>query len=306
MLETVSEPLPGPTADEVRVLAAATQAADGVEPLGEQTLLDLATPGAVHLLVRDAGRLVGYGHLGPAGASTATVRPDRPRTAELVVAPEARGAGLGRRILAALLDAAAPGRAAVWAHGSLPAALHLAGAAGLAPVRELWRMDLPLLDPRPAQRSAPALPPGVAVRPFAPGYEVAWLTANAAAFADHPEQGRMTLADLQARMAEPWFRAKDLLLAERDGTVVGFAWLKVEPPVGELYVLGVVPGAQGSGLGRALTALAVDRLAAPGDGRVVERVVLFVDADNRPAVRTYTSAGFTVARRDTQLATPTG
>lgn len=321
----VTGPLPPATQASVRRLAADAERADGVEPLGEQTLLDLTAPGAVHVLVPadDPTTLLAYGHLGPDRAATAPgpdpapadlpspTAPQTPRDAELVVAPEARERGLGRAVLDDLLTAADPVPIAVWAHGSLPAALRLAASAGLAPVRELWQMTLALpraaaataadTDPGPGTTPTPPppLPAGVTVRPFRPGTdEQRWLAANAAAFAHHPEQGRTTLADLRARMAEPWFDAGDLLLAEREGELVGFAWLKVEPPDGELYVLGVTPSAQGTGLGRALTARALDHLA----GRGVTRAVLFVDADNEPAVRTYRRAGFTVARRDTQLA----
>lgn len=310
----VTGPLPPATQAAVRRLAAGAERADGVEPLGEQTLLDLTAPGVVHVLVPgdDPTTLLAYGHLGPVAADPAApspavtpaapsprVGPAAPRAAELVVAPGARGNGLGRAVLDALLTAAGSAPVAVWAHGSLPAALRLAAGAGLVPVRELWQMALPLAAPRTGARTAPPLPTGVTVRPFRPGAdEERWLAANAAAFAHHPEQGRTTLDDLRARMAEPWFRAGDLLLAERGGDVVGFAWLKVEPPDGEVYVLGVTPPAQGTGLGRALTAHALEHL----EHRGVSRAVLFVDADNEPAVRTYRRAGFAVVRRDTQLA----
>jgi mycothiol synthase len=141
--------------------------------------------------------------------------------------------------------------------------------------------------------------PGVVVRPFVVGQdEQAWLHVNARAFAHHPEQGRMTLKDLQAREEEPWFSAEDLLLAEVDGTVLASVWMKVEPgsDAGELYVLAVDPDAQGRGLGRLLTATTLDHLAAAG----LRRCVLYTDATSTAAVRTYTSAGFRTSRVDVQ------
>jgi mycothiol synthase len=60
-------------------------------------------------------------------------------------------------------------------------------------------------------------------------------------------------------------------------------------PEGEIYVVGVVPTAQGEGLGRLLTAVGLAHLA----GRGVGTAVLYVDGDNVPAVRTYERAGFT-------------
>ncbi len=142
--------------------------------------------------------------------------------------------------------------------------------------------------------------PGVTLRAFRPERdEHAWLAANAAAFAEHPEQGRMTLADLRARESEPWFDPGGLLLAERDGTLVGFVWTKLVGPVGEIYAVGVVPRAQGAGLGRALTLAGLDHLRRHG----AHRAELFTDADNAPAVHLYETIGFVVDRTDTQYAT---
>lgn len=303
-LRVVHGPLSPADADAVRALAAAAQGHDGVEPLGEQTLLDLAAPDGGHVLADGAGSGDGDrdrdGTLGPAGlAGYAQLGPARAgvRTAELVVAPAARGAGLGAELLGEVLRLGAGDDVRLWAHGTQPAAAALARRAGLTPVRELWRMGR-ALDPADAATDR-TLPPGVTLRAFDPARdEAAWLAANATAFAWHPEQGALTLADLRAREAEPWFDPADLLLAEREGALVGFAWLKRTPPVGELYVLGVVPAAQGGGLGGALTAAALAHLRGRGDGHVV----LFTDAGNDRAVRTYRAAGFVVERADTQYA----
>ena len=162
------------------------------------------------------------------------------------------------------------------------------------------------LDLDPAAGSAAHAWPGkgiaseVVLRPFRRGDEDALLAVNAAAFAGHPEQGGMTHADLEARRAEPWYRDDDVALAVRGDEILGFAWTKVTPPVGELYVLAVAPTAQGRGWGRAMTSAALGHLRHRG----CTRAVLFTEADNAPAVRTYRTAGFTVDRSDTQFAPP--
>ncbi|HMO11578.1 MAG TPA: mycothiol synthase, partial [Actinotalea sp.] len=269
-LRRTGGPLDPAAVEEVRTLAGRATLADGVEPLGEQTLLDLTHPDAVHVAVED-GALVGYGQLGP--------RHGDARTVELVVAPDSRRRGIGSALLDALLAEARgardTGEVGLWAHGSLPAARDLAHRRGLVPVRELWRMtrELPGAERQPEQEPIP----GVRVRAFVPeSDEQAWLAANAAAFAHHPDQGGLTGADLDARMREPWFDAEDLLLAEDAEGVVGFAWTKVTLPSAELYVLGVVPRAQGRGLGGALTRVALAHLERPG----APRAVLSTDADH--------------------------
>jgi mycothiol synthase len=285
----------------VRALAATAREHDGIEALGEQTLLWLTDEDAavVHVVAwvraSSASAVVGYAQVDLGGPTTA------PASVELVVAPGHRRRGVGRSLLDAATDAARsadrPG-VVVWAHGDLPGARALAAAAGLRVTRELWQMARPLTAEDAARDPGPA-PDGVAVRPFVVGAdEDAWVAVNARAFADHPEQGRLTRADVVAREREPWFDAADLLLAERDGRLVASVWMKVEPgsDAGELYALGVDPAEQGSGLGRHLTGLVVHHLAGKG----LTRAELYVEGDNAAAIRTYTRAGFDRSRVDVQ------
>jgi len=155
----------------------------------------------------------------------------------------------------------------------------------------------------PAQ-GAPPLPTGVAVRPFVPGQdEEAWRRVNSRAFAHHPEQGRLSRQDLEARLAESWFDPAGFLLAERDGVLLGSVWTKVHPthrgggPVGEIYVVGADPDAQGMGLGGALTRRGLEYML----GRGLTRAILYTDADNDVAVRAYTRAGFVRTGVDVQF-----
>ncbi|WP_270886857.1 mycothiol synthase [Pedococcus sp. 5OH_020] len=266
---------------------------DGVSPLSEQSLLSLdSPPGRVrHFLSYAGSRLVGYAQLDDAGSTAAS--------GELVVDPSSRRRGVGRGLLEAVLGAAPEAR--VWSHGHLVGAQVLARSAGLSPVRDLHKMARPL-SRADTEASATALPPGFSARPFEPGRdEAAWLSANAAAFSHHPEQGRLTVADLQERMGQPWFDPSGLILVEageHPGKVAAFHWTKVDPAqrstldasatAGEVYVVGVHPAYQGRGLGRPVTALGLAHLAGLG----LPEVVLYVDGDNEAAMRTYTRLGF--------------
>lgn len=270
-----------PEAAAVRSLAEATTAADGVAPLSEQPLLWLTGGGPQirHLRVR-APELVGYGQV--------DLRDPALASAEVVVHPAHRRHGIGSALIDAARDAVRDrggDAVAVWAHGDVPAARAFAAARGYPVVRELWQMALdPLVAPEP-----PDLPAGVRVRAFEPGRdEDAWVAVNARAFAAHPEQGRLTRADLADRMAEPWFEPAGLLLAERDGRLLGFGWTKIVGDVGEIYALGVDPDARGQRLGPALTALMLAHLAERG----IRRALLYTEGDNVPAIALYRKAGF--------------
>ncbi|MDM4721046.1 mycothiol synthase [Micromonospora sp. WMMA1363] len=277
-------------ADIADVLALADTAgdADGAGPLDEHVLLRLRDPEApaAHLTTRtDDGTLTGYAHLD-------TTDPAAGTGVELVVHPAHRRRGTGRALARGVL-AAATGPLRAWAHGDHPSAAALAVDLGFRRARVLWQLRRPLTAPIPE----PRLPDGVTLRGYRPGADDdAWLALNARAFADHPEQGRWTAADLRVRLDEPWFDPAGFLLAvdRSTGELRGFHWTKVhERPgaarIGEVYVLGVDPTAHGGGLGRALTAAG---LAYLRDVRGLDRVMLYVDESNTAAVALYERLGF--------------
>lgn len=296
------------TAEEqqgVRELVSAATEFDGVAPVGEQVLRELGHDRTEHLLIpaAEADAIVGYLNLSPP-------RDGDTGMAELVVHPQARRRGVGAALVrAALARTGAANR--FWAHGTLEPARATASALGLAPVRELMQMRRPLRD---LPDTVPSVP-GVRIRTYAGTADDAeLLRVNNAAFAYHPEQGGLTDVDLAERRDEPWFDPTGLFLAFDDsegderGRLLGFHWTKVHldrPGLGEVYVVGVDPSAQGRGLGQALTAVGIDWLArrladtkGPGD----PTVMLYVESDNVAAVRTYQRLGFTTHSVDTAYA----
>lgn len=256
--------------------------ADGVSSLSEHTYLHILAGGGrgeQHVLLRQDGRIAGYGFLdGEAG--------------ELLIDPAHRGKGLGRELLKAMLDRD-PGTR-IWAHGQLPGATALATHAGLVPVRQLCRYCRPLKDvpDRP-------VPDGYEVRPFTEADAQAWLELNAEAFVDLPDQGSWTRADLDKRLAQPWFDPEGFLLAFDDQGLAGFHWTKVHHgSIGEVYVLAVARRTRGTGLGMGLTCEGLRYLQSQG----LDEVMLYVDTSNTAAVSMYRRLGFGCADCDVQYA----
>jgi mycothiol synthase len=143
------------------------------------------------------------------------------------------------------------------------------------------------------------VPDGVTIRAFETDDVDAIVRVNGRAFASHPEQGAMDRADFERRAGSDWFDPAGLFVAVRDvegrgGDVVGFHWTKVEDGVGEVYVVGVDPSEQGSGLGTALTARGLRHLHESG----LRTVDLYVEGDNDPALAVYRRLGFTEHARD--------
>ncbi|MDM7990058.1 mycothiol synthase [Arthrobacter sp. zg-Y877] len=303
VVETRGTPEPAALADILQLVSAA-QDADGNPPLSEQTVVDLRSPDAdpdmlsvFTTYANDTDTDSGQWLAGVAVVVSAS--PQDPGVLELVVHPNYRSQGVGTALAAAVQDAVRESpsdgarRPSAWSHGNHEAAVELASRFGYRPVRDLWKMRLSRSNASLPEAQFPA---GVSLRAFEPGRdERAWLDVNAAAFAHHPEQGSMSLSDLQARMAEDWFDPAGFLLAvDEEGKILGFHWTKVHPgtgghpAIGEVYVVGVSPEAQGKGLGKALTVAGIEHLHAAG----LDAVMLYVDADNTAAVALYRRLGF--------------
>ncbi|MCU1489989.1 MAG: mshD [Acidimicrobiaceae bacterium] len=280
---------------EVAALLRAVQAADGHAGLGEHQWLDLVQggrSGSAGFVARTPGRarLAGYAQLSRGPDSWAV---------EVAVDPAQRQAGIGIDLLrAALAEVAAQGGGHVHLWVPKPTELHdqVASAVGLERGRELIQMRRSLpLDPMLAEAAD-----GFPVRSFRVGKdEPAWLELNNLAFGGHPEQGAWDLGIIEERERQPWFDPEGFLLHERNGRLAAFCWTKIadrDDPSdpGEIYVIGVRPGLQGVGLGRAMLAAGAAYLSSQGK----QSIMLYVDAGNTGAVHLYRSFGFAVDHHD--------
>ncbi|QTH59457.1 mycothiol synthase [Corynebacterium hindlerae] len=280
-----------PLHPDVHALIERAASTDGCDPFSEQFLLGLSDPrlGHIHLIARVGEDIVGV--LAHDGA-----------TAELVVDPGWRRQG----IASALIDAHGPG--AVWAHGDLVPAQHLAARLAATKTRELLVMRLT----EPAPRAE--IPAGYEVMSLAAAREQ-WgeradaelLRVNNEAFSWHPEQGGWDMQRWERAQEAHCFDPEGVLLlweAPSGGEatkLAGFHWTKClrshqvsgEETVGEVYVVGLADNARGQGLGKPITLVGINHMQKHG----YKQVILYVEAENRPAVATYESLGFSVIER---------
>ncbi|GAB38441.1 MULTISPECIES: mycothiol synthase [Gordonia] len=276
-----------------RRLVADATSADGVAPLSEQAVLSIDDAAGSHAEsgVRHVVSTAGYANITPG-------RDGEPSMIEGVVDPALRRRGHGK----ALFDVAFDDARAVsnpdgptpraWAHGDLPGAQALAASMGLHKQRELLQLrrdvaadgsDLPPL----------VVDPSIELRTYAgPADDAEILRVNNAAFAWHPEQGGWSSAQITERTSSEWFDPAGLFLAydvDDPTTLLGFHWTKQQDAgLGEVYIVGVDPAAQGRGLGRMLTLAGLHYFA----DRRIGTVMLYVEGDNTAALHTYERLGF--------------
>jgi mycothiol synthase len=266
---------------DVHALLLAARAADGTPDIyPDGPLPGEFRGGGQHLHARDGATLLGYAHVDEKGDAFGN------RIVELFVHPDHRRAGVGAALTDAVLTVEHPLR--LWSHRDHPGAARIAEQRNLARVRELLQMHLG------QQHDLPAVSWSGRIRTFVPGQdEQAMVAVNKRAFDWHPEQGLLTVEDVEAAEKEAWFDPAGFFLAvdEKD-RVLGFHWTKVHGDgTGEVYVVGVDPAAQGGGLGRALTLAGLHHLRERG----IRDIILYVESDNEPAVAVYSRLGFTRA-----------
>jgi mycothiol synthase len=295
----VRSPIASSDISELRALADAIEAARGHPAFGDAVWRDLARadPTAMVAIAQADGGVVGALHAAAPENTGA-----RQRIGALAVLPDHWDTGVPGALLDALIAELLAGggveHASVWVFGADASVDAVLAGARWTRERELWQMRVPL-----PLRDAPDWPPDFTIRPFEPGRDdVEWLAVNNRAFAADPDQSNWTLATLHGREEQPWFDARGFLLALDGERLAGFCWTKIHDPrpphephlLGEIYVIGVDPDYQGTGLGRALTtgglASLSERGAAVG--------MLFVDAANEPAIALYRALGFELARVD--------
>lgn len=270
---SVRWPADGPSLEH---LLASAEAVDGRPALSEFKFLR-AMPlreGQVGLVAMVDGGIAGYGHASPHPGGWGI---------EVVLCPDMRTAeNYAALIVETVRELPGDADFGVWAvDETIGRAARLLGMSQRRALEQLRR-------PLPAPHAD--VPARYTVRSFRVGVdEDAWLEANQAAFADHPENSGMTHEDLTLRMRQPWFDPEGFLLAWDDDRLAGFCWMKEHGGgVAEIYIIGVRPEYRGEGLGTALALSGLEFAVAKGAGVGM----LYVEADNHAGLALYGSLGF--------------
>ena len=290
-------------ADDADALTAVGAAADRVDVPGHprtrdeaEQLLAVVDPSRAVLVGERAGRPVAFGaRFRPGGGPVRLLG---------AVAPEVRGRGVGRALLAALLESARvdePGAEQATVRSVGGGVAPLARRSGFAPAREFvtMRRDLAL----PVESAA--LPGGLRLAPFEAALDEPVRLVKNAVFRDHwqglvdgPEEWRSRMLGPQLR------RELSRIAVDADGAIAGFvlAWrVDQHPRRVHLPLVGTAAAHRGRGVARALLA---SMLAAAADAGLTE-ADLDVDATSPTgADRVYARAAFVEVSRATVWSRP--
>ena len=274
---------------------------DGTPPIAEHILLHLRYGGDKadsHILAEKDSQIIGYAHIDQtdlvAGPSV-----------ELVVDPDHRAAGVGKKLLSKAIEICG-NNLRLWVHGEQKVAHSLASSFNFEKIRTVLQMSKSLTDIQPL----PIIDKEISIRSFLPGLDSKeWLELNNKVFKDHPEQGSWQLSDLNHRISEDWFDEKGFFIVEKAEKVIGSTWTKVHgahshdhggeashahPAIGEIYITAVDPAHTGLGIGKVLTITALNYLKYQG----LKDAMLYVDFDNKAALNLYDSLGFKLSSKD--------
>ena len=290
--------LPGARA---RALLDEVEAHDGVAAFSEQFLqaLDDARVDHTHLIAFDSAEAESNGVAAAEIVGIAGLATDG--SVELAVGPRWRRQAIATQLIAAAREEyGARVQPGFWAHGDLPAAQSLARKEGLEKTRELLVMAVDGAELAAAAKVE--LPEGYELLDLTQAserfgretVERDWLAVNNDAFSWHPEQGGWDVDRLRRGMDTEWFDERGVWLLYKGDTLAGFHWTKRHPgDTGEVYVVGLSSAFRGEGLGGPLVSAGLAHLMDTGS----TQVILYVEADNVPAVKRYERLGFEVSER---------
>ena len=285
--------------EQVLSLIKAAQEFDNTPAIAEHVLLHLRHGGDKadsHLVLQKDNQVIAYAHLDKtdqvAGPSV-----------ELVIHPDHRRSGIGTQLLKSAIETCGQ-KLRLWSHGDLPQARQLAQSNNFIKMRTVIQMSKDLTEVSPINTD-------YQIRSFLPDLDnQAWLSLNNKAFANHPEQGNWSEADLSIRIKEDWFDEKGFFVAQDKDQLIGFCWTKIHgghshshetdsdhhdhEPIGEIYVMAVSEEYEGRSIGKALTITGLNYLKYQG----LSTAMLYVDEDNQKAVNLYKSLGFVESGKD--------